>query len=95
MYACPTFMLNLMYDYQEISFYGSATSVLCQPVGWPVKYHTKKCLYSQNNMVGHMTYAAAAADMPARLMLAVMYIPVCLFFFDYLSRPSFEDFAAL
>ena len=28
-----------------------------QPVGWPTKHHTKKCLSHKNKQVDHMTFA--------------------------------------
>ena len=51
-------------------------SVLCWPVGWLAKCHTKMCLFLLNNVVSHMTYVAAANRL-AELMIVVMCIQVC------------------
>ena len=42
-------------------------SVLCWPIGQPTECHSKKCLFSWNNVVGCMTFVAVT-DMPAELM---------------------------
>ena len=50
--------------------------VLCWPVGWLAKHHTKRCLELQNNMVGHTTFVGAP-DMSAGLVFTATHMPIC------------------
>ena len=56
--------------------------VLCWPVGWLAKHHTKRCLESQNNMVSHATFVGAA-NMLAGLIFTATHMPICPFFTTY------------
>ena len=52
-------------------------SVLCQPIGQPVKKcHTKRCLESRDNAAGHTTFIGAA-NMSAGLVTVVSNMVIC------------------
>ena len=54
-------------------------SELCQPVGWPAKCHTKRCLELQDNPASHMTFVGVA-DMSARLIVVLKHMLIFLVF---------------
>ena len=49
--------------------------VLCWPVGWLAKCHTKRCLELQDNAGGCMTFIGMA-----KLVLVAICLPICLGF---------------
>ena len=74
-------------------FYGGVASVLCWPLGWLIKCCTTKFLYPWNNVVSHTTMLLQLTCWPGWWLLLCIYQSV--WFFDYSSRPSFDDFAVL
>ena len=54
-------------------------SVLCQPVSWPAKCHTKRCLELQDNAAGCITFVGVAS-MSAGLVIVARHMPICLVF---------------
>ena len=71
---------------QVILFYDAcAASMLCWPVGWPAKCHTKKHLFSWDNAISCMTFVAAP-DMSTGLVIVTMHTLIC---------PAFSQFVII
>ena len=78
MYKCIAYLYDFwIYGYDIVMCWEFMQQIWY--VGLLAKYHTKRCLESQNNAAGHMAFVGVA-NMSARLVLVARHMLICLFF---------------